>query len=407
LSASWRRTGLPDEWEPGSLERAHDLRYVNRMTDRTAHRSWCCLVLAPLVAALAFTGCGARTGLAEPFAADLSASDAGATRDSGRTGLDDAHLTDVIASDAGSSADTGGGRLVGRVVLFGGSSAGSTTLDDTWVWDGASWSQRTPQTRPSARFFASAGQQSLLGVLFGGVVTFDGGGNDAADTWAWNGITWSAVGTVTAPSARDQTATAAVGATLMVFGGYRYGQVFGDTWIWNGSAWSQWASSGPAPSYRWGSAAASLGANAVLFGGRDGATNYNVADTWTFDGTAWSQSPASGPGARLGHAMATLGSSIVLFGGFVNGDNGSWAVGDTWIWNGASWTESKVPGPSARSGHMMATLGSNVILFGGVGVNGTLFDDTWLWNGSTWTQAAGSGPPARSNAAMTAYLEAE
>ncbi len=37
----------------------------------------------------------------------------------------------------------------GGVVLFGG--VGSTTLDDTWEWDGVTWMQRFPAHSPGPR----------------------------------------------------------------------------------------------------------------------------------------------------------------------------------------------------------------------------------------------------------------
>ena len=40
--------------------------------------------------------------------------------------------------------------LANKVVLFGGQLAGP--LDDTWEWDGAAWTLKSPSTRPPARY---------------------------------------------------------------------------------------------------------------------------------------------------------------------------------------------------------------------------------------------------------------
>jgi hypothetical protein len=38
---------------------------------------------------------------------------------------------------------------------------------------------------------------------------------------------------------------AALGGTIVLFGGADTQQVFGDTWVWKGAGWSEVATSGP------------------------------------------------------------------------------------------------------------------------------------------------------------------
>ena len=45
--------------------------------------------------------------------------------------------------------------LNGKIMLFGGFAPGVID-DDTWVWDGASWSQASPTSHPSGRQSAAA-----------------------------------------------------------------------------------------------------------------------------------------------------------------------------------------------------------------------------------------------------------
>jgi hypothetical protein len=57
----------------------------------------------------------------------------------------------------------------GTVVLFGGETAAGTYLNDTWTWDGTTWTEQFPAVRPSARVTAMT-YDSLTQtvVLFGG-----------------------------------------------------------------------------------------------------------------------------------------------------------------------------------------------------------------------------------------------
>ena len=74
----------------------------------------------------------------------------------------------------------------GRTVLFGGFN-GTTALADTWEWDGTTWTQRFLGTFPSLRnghkmVFDSTRQRVLLH-----------GGWESTDLWAWNGTGWSSL----------------------------------------------------------------------------------------------------------------------------------------------------------------------------------------------------------------------
>ncbi len=97
-----------------------------------------------------------------------------------------------------------GAALAGQgasLLLFGGLAAdGSTTLGDTWTFAGGTWTQQNPASAPSARQGASAtfGAAQGVTVLFGGdAYNYDSeGGLPHDDTWTWDGSTW----TLLAPS---------------------------------------------------------------------------------------------------------------------------------------------------------------------------------------------------------------
>jgi MBG domain/Putative Ig domain/Abnormal spindle-like microcephaly-assoc'd, ASPM-SPD-2-Hydin/Galactose oxidase, central domain len=79
------------------------------------------------------------------------------------------------------------------VVLFGGEGGyGGPTFGDTWVWNGANWTQQNPTTTPPARSMASMAYDSFMSrlVLFGGSQA--GSGNpDYNDAWTWDGANWT------------------------------------------------------------------------------------------------------------------------------------------------------------------------------------------------------------------------
>ena len=59
----------------------------------------------------------------------------------------------------------------GQLVLFGGTNNEADPVNDTWTWDGSTWTQQSPATSPSARHLASAGAYDPDAgqlVLFGG-----------------------------------------------------------------------------------------------------------------------------------------------------------------------------------------------------------------------------------------------
>src|SRR5207248_1788435 len=81
----------------------------------------------------------------------------------------------------------------GGVVLFGGSAPGDTsrTFGDTWLWDGDTWRQQLPAAAPAARSGVkmAADERAGRAVLFGG--HDDGARASFDDTWAWDGATWT------------------------------------------------------------------------------------------------------------------------------------------------------------------------------------------------------------------------
>ncbi len=203
----------------------------------------------------------------------------------------------------------------GVSVLFGGL-WWDEPVNDTWEWDGTAWRERIPASSPSARWGHALAYDSKrrVTVLFGGMVRTETADLSVNDTWEWDGTTWTQRSPSTAPSARAGHA--------MVYDSRRevtvlFGGGLDDTWEWDGTSWTK-RSSENAPPRRYGHALAYDAARGVtvLFGGfGDGGL---LNDTWEWDGTNWVQRiPLSSPPAIFGPAMTydTARGFTVLFDG--------------------------------------------------------------------------------------------
>jgi hypothetical protein len=226
--------------------------------------------------------------------------------------------------------DAAAATLGSTVVLFGGQLGNYDQVGtaETWVWNGTSWTQKFPATSPGPRF---GHRMSALGskvVLFGGKSAYTA----LDDTWEWDGTTWTARTPATKPSARSDHAMGTLNGKVIIFGGATASYtVLGDTWQWDGTTWSQ-LSPATSPTARYGAVMAPLGTRLVLFGGADFAGG-SFVETWEFDGTTWlKRPPATSPAAAYQPSLSPLGSKLV-FTGFRTG-----TTLDTWEWDGTTWT---------------------------------------------------------------------
>jgi hypothetical protein len=213
-----------------------------------------------------------------------------------------------------------------KVVLFGGESTGLTELNDTWAWNGSDWTDVTPpapQVSPSPREFSSMAYDSVAHtiLLFGGL-TFSGNNPvPVQDTWSFDGTTWTLLAPITRPTARYGMTLVSDPITghVMMFGGNdgTAGDHFlNDTWIWNGTDWvQQQPASSPSARELPSMAGDTDSKTVVLFGGGD--TTNDVQDLWTWNGSNWQQRFSTAvPVARAGAGMSydAFHHQTVLFG---------------------------------------------------------------------------------------------
>lgn len=268
----------------------------------------------------------------------------------------------------------------GVTVLFGGAegSGGTVRNAETWEWNGTTWSQRDV-SGPSARRNHAMAYDAVRGVtvLFGGNIN-NSSDDPSNETWEWNGASWNQRAVV-GPRGREGHAMAydeTRGVTVL-FGGY-HGSNSLETWEWNGSVWTL-RPGGPSSRFLHAMAFDSARGKTVLFGGFNNVSGIVHADTWEWNGTIWTQRLASGPLLRLRHAMAydAAREVTVLFGGATL--TAGTYYNDTWEWNGATWIRRLVNGPPERQGHAMAydTARGVIVLFGGAVHFDLLYADTW------------------------------
>jgi cysteine-rich repeat protein len=339
------------------------------------------------------------------------------------------------------------------VVLFGGLDASFSVLNDTWIWNGTTWTQVAVGAGPPAR----AGQGMAYDPVRDAVLVFGGndGDRDLADTWRWNGMTWVDVTPAGSPPAggtSELSYDAAGRRIVLTTVDVNEAPFAAQTWEWNGTVWTDVTdTAGTLPVFRHRLAydvarerMVSIGgliydadsnlvpANAlferahaeawvergftaprprasplardpnrnrfVLFGGEPGPGQAFLADTWERDGALWQlMTPAVSPPRRAFHALVhdPIRGTELLFGGrteeFV-------AFGDLWEWDGETWTErtpSTGPNPPPRSalGAAYDTGRRRLVIFGGFN-SISFLADTWEWDGTQWFDVTPDVSPA-------------
>jgi hypothetical protein len=221
-----------------------------------------------------------------------------------------------------------------RLILFGGSS-GTTALNDTWAWDGSSgWTLLSPAHSPAGRDRAMLAQDPAGGiVLYAPATTTD------PDMWHWSGTDWEPLSPpCCGPSGYivDMAYSAGLDKTVALV--HPIFEHLAQTWLWDGATWTfvdtpkPDVSSGGALAY-----SAQLQA-LVLFAASPSLPNAQTGNTvYRMDGLSWRYEPTVDRPAirypRQGGFAQGPGGEGVMFGGTVEA-GGAGLFGDTWTVGG-------------------------------------------------------------------------
>ena len=282
----------------------------------------------------------------------------------------------------------------------------------TWRWTGATWERGTPFGSLPATAGIAVGYHAPTAtpIAFGAASGY-GATGASNDTFAYQRGGWRLLDPAVRPGLRGYAALAPEpSGDLLLFGGIA-SAVLAESWRWNGSTWTQLAPTvSPPPRCRHGMAADLGRGRVVLFGGQDTLGSL-FGDTWEWDGVTWNPQPATpAPSARVYPAMTydPLRARTLLFGG---GTTTS-ATDELWQWDGTTWSATPLatrPAPRNGATFTFDPQGGVAVLAGGfvyhfLGANVPVTDG-WQWNGTQWTPIAGSAPAYDVNAVGVYHQE--
>lgn len=222
-------------------------------------------------------------------------------------------------------------RARARVILFGGSFG--PRLNDTYEFDGTAWSEIIVAAPPPARHY--------LGMAYDPVrarTVMLGGRNSEnlayQDTWLYDGANWSEQPNANAPPWTNLIAWDDDRRLVVAPRNYENTMRY----TYDGTSWSSMANTPRPPQPSYFALAYDPGRHAVvLFGGY---TSAEVNTTWLFDGTTWTHLlTATAPSPRASAAMAYDGvsQSLILAAGMLNAVEGTNFSNETWQLQGDNW----------------------------------------------------------------------
>ena len=219
----------------------------------------------------------------------------------------------------------------GELLLFGGTQIPNVGFADTWEWTGSNWVALHPPISPPNRDDGQLAYDPATRqvVLFGGFQYQPGSpyGNLENDTWTWDGATWTQQHPAASPppTSNGQLAYDPAIGKLVLFGG----EGSTGTWAWDGTTWSQLTLPVAPPTRFNEQLALDPGTGEVIATGGFGTGL--LSDTWALD-AGWTALAPGTPAPAVTNASLTTdpGSGhLVQFGGYASGGatSGTWVFG--------------------------------------------------------------------------------
>ncbi len=302
-------------------------------------------------------------------------------------------LTGGPAPEARQRAAAAFDAVRGELVLFGGSAESTPGLDlgDTWALTPARWRRLRPAASPSPRFGAvMAGDPARRTVVLYGGQRRAPASQTLDDTWTWNGVTWSRQDPPTSPPPgalpRGLEFDVHTATLVLVIERNSAAGTGLETWTWDGSSWA--AHPGAAtPPLRWMAGAPDAGVLAV--GEPDPG---NRGTTWRWDGATWQRlTPATE--VRVEPLSAVMAydpgtrRTLLVESEFLDVEGRP--AGGTWTWDGRSWSEHHSTPPVVAAFGVTTPLVARerrLVLVGGSLGRGA-YREAWGWDGSAWRRS--------------------
>ncbi len=229
-------------------------------------------------------------------------------------------------------------------------------------------------------------------LLFGGLNPSNGLEND---TWLFDGTTWTQVKTQTSPPRLEGASLAydVLRKRAVLFSGWNGGTYVKETWEFDGKNWIKMNPAVQPPPRDWAAMAYDIHTKRViLFGGHDWHRIVNkqgpYGDTWAWDGKNWTQlKPKTVPAPRQFHKMVVDPRSGIIY--MLGGKQ------EMWMWMFNDWKQLKpqnIPTGTAFAIAGFDELRNRIVYYGGR-ANNKFYPETWEWDGSNWIKRLSTGGP--------------
>ncbi|MCA8955728.1 MAG: hypothetical protein KDC87_06630 [Planctomycetes bacterium] len=280
-----------------------------------------------------------------------------------------------------------------QIVLFGGTRSLSfpfTGLQDTWIWDGADWSQAQPSTVPVQRYSHSLTFNHRTGrvMMFGGAsVGFAFAGSEAHE---WTGSDWIITKHPTEPPLQYNPVLAfdpTLNAVVVHAGS---ATVSDPTWTWDGKIWTKLntKTSPPIVARGWRADTDLVRRQIVMVGFEDPDSQFG-GQTWTFRNNDWAlidrfggEYPTFASALDLNNTHDDARDEFVFLGalGRTPYTTAMWALrGDKFV----RVHPKTLPAHRHQPVLFYHPPSQRVVLMGGYDSKGAL-NEVWTWDGKNW-----------------------